>query len=263
MLTIKGRLIVLGALTATGLSVLVGAGWVKGQIALSEASTAAAEADKLRLVTDMRLANGELVLAAMDTIIDKAEGAIQPERQKTIDSAIATLKSNTDAATALATSIGRPELTQTLKADIVEVEQAIAVNLPLLVKAKASDAEFAGLDDAIDGAGERLNSALSQLSLKAEAALQAQLASVGDTARSSSFWLMAIAGGFFALLTAVNFFTSRFITRSLWQFGSLARTWRQSQMVNWIRSSLQKETRMRLGVLPTHSAISAVHLRNA
>jgi len=219
LLTINGRLIVLGVLTALAFLALVAAGWSKGQKAIAEAKSAALGAENLKHVNDMRLANGDLVLAAMDSIIDKAEGAIQPDRQRAIEAAIAALKANTSAAITLAGSIEQPGLTKSLEADIVEIERAIAIDLPLLVRSGASIEEFASLDDAIDGAGQRLNTALGQLSERAEKMLQTQLSSIGDTARSSAFWLMGLAAGFLVTITTINFLTSRFIKRSLWQFG--------------------------------------------
>ena len=217
--SIKRRLILLGAVTAIGFSSLVAIGWIQGTAAIAEAGRATDYTQSLKTINEMRLANGEMVLAAMDTIIDKAEGSIQPERQDIIETSLQMLKSNTDVAIALARDLGRPELTLSFAADIAEVEQAIGRDLPELVGRQASDAEFAVLDDAIDGGGARLSEALAELATGARSRVQEQLASIDETARNSRNWQMILAGGFLLIIMGVTYLTARYVIRSLFQFG--------------------------------------------
>jgi len=218
LLTIRNRLIALGLLTAVGFSSLVFTGWYNGTITVHMADEADIFSDEIHAVTDMRLANVNLVLAAMDSIIDRAEGQIQPERQEIIQNSIDTIRKNSKYAAEMAGMLGRPELTETIEADLAEVEQAIAVDLVELIASKASEEQFAALDDAIDGGGERLNASLAVLAELGNEAVKRDLLKVKETAQSSSNWLIAISTGFLLFIGLATFFTARYISLSLSRF---------------------------------------------
>jgi methyl-accepting chemotaxis protein len=218
VLTIRNRLIALGLLTAVGFSSLVLTGWYNGTITVHMADEADMFSDEIHAVTDMRLANLNLVLAAMDSIIDRAEGQIQPERQEIIQNSIDTIRKNSKYAAEMASMLGRPELTDTIEADLAEVEQAIAVDLVELIASKASEEQFAALDDAIDGGGERLNASLAVLAELGNEAVKRDLLKVKETAQNSSNWLIAISTGFLLFIGLATFFTARYISLSLSRF---------------------------------------------
>ena len=122
--------------------------------------------DALKHVTNMRVQTLKLLLAAMDSIIDKHEGIIQAERMDTINQAVASL--NDSATSVVAESIspeekavanGMPEAIQTLG-------KAIQVDLAKLIENSGQEeqrieAEFAGIDDRIDSDGEQLGVSLN------------------------------------------------------------------------------------------------------
>ena len=87
-ITIKGRLIALGLITVAGFASLVAVGWYSGSRTVEAAREAETLRENIHIINEMRLANIELVLAAMDSIIDKSEGKLLPERQETIDTSI-------------------------------------------------------------------------------------------------------------------------------------------------------------------------------
>jgi len=218
-ITIKGRLIALGLITAAGFAGLVAVGWYSGSRTVDAVQEAETLRENIHVINEMRLANVELVLAAMDSIIDKAEGKLLPERQETINSSIAFIRENIDEAVAMSTVLGNPKATETMVQDLAEVEQAIAVDLPRLIAENASDDEFAALDDAIDGGGERLNDTLTTLSEAGNAAVKARLVSVGTTADWAKTMLVALAGAFMVVVGLVTLLIVRYVVGSLAGFG--------------------------------------------
>ena len=100
-MSIKGRMIVMALAAVTGLTIL-------GLLQVYSASvvrSATERGEELRhqidILSNMRLQNIEMLLAAMDSIIDKAEGQVQPERQETIDAAVAYIRQHSDVVAAI------------------------------------------------------------------------------------------------------------------------------------------------------------------
>ncbi|MEQ8804766.1 MAG: hypothetical protein RIE16_03245, partial [Rhodospirillales bacterium] len=83
-MTIRGKIILIGILSVVALTVLEGLAMAVGQRVDAAVSRMGQIQIQVEQVTAMRLANFEMVLAAMDTIVDKAEGQIQPERKKVV-----------------------------------------------------------------------------------------------------------------------------------------------------------------------------------
>ncbi|HQF31839.1 MAG TPA: methyl-accepting chemotaxis protein, partial [Hyphomicrobiales bacterium] len=206
-MTIRSRLYLIGGVVISGFLVLAGIGWYEGE----KVKTAMDEAAKLRAeiaeISRMRLAGVELVLAAMDSIIDRDEGAIQPERQMIITSAIGTIRNGIPAAQATAEMTGKTGLLGSFDADFAELVQAVQVDLKTLIESRASMEEFAALDDAIDGGGERAMASLAELADAGGAALQARLEEAQAAAAESetiqlamTFVLLVVLGGLIVVL---------------------------------------------------------------
>ncbi|WP_319583142.1 methyl-accepting chemotaxis protein [uncultured Pseudodesulfovibrio sp.] len=124
--------------------------------------------EQLELVKSMRLAQTDLLLAAMDSIVDKSEGRIAPERMEAIDRTSEYLLNNAEA---LLQAADTPEE----KADVERVGQSVAafvdsvrVKLKGLIENSARrldeiEADFARMDDEIDGAGAVIEDNLTEL----------------------------------------------------------------------------------------------------
>ncbi len=90
-LSVRQRLMTLGAAAIVGIGSMLAVGWYQNtQISAAILDSIAIKNDVER-INEMRLANQSMVLAAMDTIIDRGEGRIQPERVEIINAAIALL----------------------------------------------------------------------------------------------------------------------------------------------------------------------------
>ncbi|MXN43896.1 methyl-accepting chemotaxis protein [Shinella kummerowiae] len=174
-LSVSSRLATLGAAAFLGFGTMLAAGWYGGTTIRDASEAAVGIQNKVDTVQAMRLANVDLVLVAMDSIIDREEKAIQPERLKIIDGSLKTLKEGAGAAKALAAELGKPTMLDPFEGDLQQVEKAIAVDLKKMIEDGAPFEAFAALDDAIDGGGERITATLGALAEEGSALLEARV----------------------------------------------------------------------------------------
>ncbi|OJT98226.1 MAG: methyl-accepting chemotaxis protein [Rhizobium sp. 63-7] len=198
-LSVRQRLLSLSVAAIIGFGSVIVVGWYQN----SQVNTALDRANTIQtsvgIVNEMRTANLDLVLAAMDTIIDRDEKTIQPERMQTIQASIRALSDGRQILRNLAADLGAEALVGTYEADLKELQQAIAVDLKSMVEKGAPVEEYGKLDDAVDGAGARMGAVLKTLSTDGGKLV---VKSVADAkAISSSALLYQLAFGLIALLT--------------------------------------------------------------
>ncbi|RME64401.1 MAG: hypothetical protein D6782_08345 [Alphaproteobacteria bacterium] len=163
---------------------------------------AQAAALELRQKTNaMKLELHELLLVAMDVLVDKDDGVVAPARQAEIDNFIAHLE---EQRASLATS-GLGGRTQALWLEMAEslaaLDASIRRDLRAAVEGRAPPARFAELDDRIDHLGQALEqqmvgvvSVAQEAYEKASAAARATLRRLGFTL-GGTIMLMALAIG--------------------------------------------------------------------
>lgn len=126
-------------------------------------------------LADMRLARAELVLAAMDSIVDRKSGAIGSERLGIIADSVDKLTAGLDAAKIIGVEVGMDDVAEEIRAEIAVLDKAAREDLKQLVESHAADADFDKIDDAIDGAGTQLALTLNRLALGAKASMSVRL----------------------------------------------------------------------------------------
>src|SRR5215217_6482856 len=117
-LSVNSRLATLGTAALLGFSSMIGVGWYQSArvaAALDHATIAQAAIAK---ASDLRLTGIELILVAMDTIVDRDDGQVAPERLKTISDSLATLEAGRGDMLAIATAAAKPELMNTFDTDL-------------------------------------------------------------------------------------------------------------------------------------------------
>lgn len=175
-LSVRQRLWTLGAAAIVGFGSMIAIGWYENSRVGSALERATIALDSVKRITEMRIANLDLVLTAMDTIIDRDEKVIQPERMKVIETSLQMLDTGGGDLRALAAEIGKPQLLSAYDADLAEVQKAIQVDLKTMVENGAPAEAYAKLDDAIDGAGERLRETLKLMTEEGGALVAARVA---------------------------------------------------------------------------------------
>ncbi|WEX76324.1 methyl-accepting chemotaxis protein [Sinorhizobium numidicum] len=192
-LSVSQRLATLAGAAFLGFGSVLAVGWYEERGSEETLEKAVIAQRGMKTVEEMRLAGLELVLAAMDTIVDRDERRIQPERAARIKASLQILDTKKADVEALARLLGRPEILSSFDADLAELRKAIEADLKTLVEAGAQADEFARIDDAIDGGGERMGAALAQLGEAAAELASTRIVETQDASRNA-FMLQATAG---------------------------------------------------------------------
>ncbi|SIQ20263.1 methyl-accepting chemotaxis protein [Rhizobium sp. RU20A] len=197
-LSVRQRLTLLGATALLGFGSMLATGFyqnIQVEAALDLADSAQAN---VRIIDKMRLANAEVVLAAMDTIIDREEKVVQPERLKIIENDFKIL-SDVTALRAVAVETGQGDTLNRFEADVAEMKSAIAVDLKAMVENGAPGEAYDAIDDTIDGAGERVKQSLEAISNAGAAFAAERVAEAGE--RSHNTLVLQIVIGLVAMIT--------------------------------------------------------------
>jgi methyl-accepting chemotaxis protein len=192
-----------GAFAGLGATIAISA---YGNISVNKALSGSVAAEQFNQeITGMRLANTELVLAAMDSIIDADAKAIPADRMNIITQNSELLKNGTSELVGLAKAQGLTEIADTLTSDINALTAAIQTDLVNMIQTGAEPSAYAKIDDVIDGAGERVTQSLATL---AEAAGKLQFQHIQNAGNSvtSTFYIQLLAG--LAALAAVSLIVS-------------------------------------------------------
>jgi uncharacterized coiled-coil DUF342 family protein len=150
--------------------------------------------EQSKAMYDMRDSVLLLTLAAMDTIVDKADGRMYPERITEADDALADIMKAMPGVEGFAKSIGKEDIAADVKEKITFVHSKTVVDLKRAVETYASEETFAQLDDDIDGtAGE----ALEQVTVLAQSANE-KMAKITNSIHSD-IWIvgLSLAGAYF------------------------------------------------------------------
>jgi methyl-accepting chemotaxis protein len=201
-LSVSQRLGTLGFAAFIGIGSMLAVGWYQNSHVDQALDKAIIAQDAIRNAGVMRLTSVELTLVAMDTIVDREEREVAPERVKAIADFIATLSAGKPAAMELAASLGKPEIMATFDADLAEITTAIQVDLKKMVEEGAPADAYGAIDDTIDGAGERMAATLGKLYEEAGLALGARVADA--TARSRESLQFQIAVGLLAMASLMG-----------------------------------------------------------
>lgn len=113
-LSVSQRLATLAGAAFVGFGSVLGVAWYEGRHANDALQGALAAQNGLTTVDEVRLATTNLVLNAMDSIIDREEGAIQPARAASIAEILKLLETKSTDIKALAGLIGGSDALSTL-----------------------------------------------------------------------------------------------------------------------------------------------------
>ncbi len=207
--TIRNKIILIGVVSALALTSVQGIAFLVGARINASVATSAQTNEKLTLAENMKRANLELILAAMDSIIDKEEGQIQAERKEVIAASIKSLKENGAKLIELEETRSGKEAMSQIVAKIAPLAQGIQVDLSKLIESKASIEEFAKIDDVIDTYGEGMSAALGTYSRTVKAEFDKSINDVQAALETSAkggtaAYLIALA-----VLSAILFFVGK------------------------------------------------------
>ncbi len=202
--SIKGRLMILGALAIAGLLVQLAITLVTGGLVADKGDQAQDRVQAVRHVRDMQTATLRLMFTAMDSLVDRADGTVNAERRAAIAEAAAVLRAEAGQITALADTPEEKALAKEAAASVEPLIKGIETDMVAMIQRHASDDELAGLDDVIDGHGEAMIAALQ----KYEASMRSETDQTFDalhgttvTARNLTIATFVLGMGIMGFLT--------------------------------------------------------------
>jgi methyl-accepting chemotaxis protein len=214
-MSISQRLMTLGITAFTGIGVIVGLGWYQQTKVEEELLRITQISSLLQTMNELKSTNLDLILTAMDTIVDKDDKVVHPERLQTMKQSTTYLQQEMASVKTLATLLGRSDLAESLPRDIEKVAQLILVDLKALVESGADDDKFDAIDDAIDGTGEQISSRLQDLTELAAARSQATVEETQDVLKSSLAMQLSFGLAAMVLVGLLQYMQGRIIRRSI------------------------------------------------
>jgi methyl-accepting chemotaxis protein len=189
---IKTKLVTMGVMAIASMAILV---WLffdtSGKVKEAD-GVVSKEIVHLQALVDLRMAGKELVLAAMDSIVDQLEGKILKERRDVMDESLNLFKAEKDRlieAAEEAGQLGKVANGRALAAQILEgvaqLEQAATIDLESALRRQDED-DLERLDTVIDEAGEELDKGLGMLQNASAEELQEAMDGLGDQVETST-----------------------------------------------------------------------------
>ena len=117
--TIKVKLVFMGVVAVAALAILSVISWNAGKVVRKTTNENQVMLEQAQRISDLRVGTTEMMLAAMDSIIDADEGYVYDERLEVMDASIEALRSSQDLIESAASRIGKPELIKVLGRRIV------------------------------------------------------------------------------------------------------------------------------------------------
>lgn len=207
----------IGILAIAGISVIAASSELGINSLKYAVDKASQRQEQLRTVESMRRTTLDVMLAAMDSIIDKDEGTVQPEREQVIAEGIEFLKKNAKPLMELADTDEERALAGTIAKDIDRLEDGLKNKLYQAIENRADAAAFAEIDDVLDAYGEGLNDKLGGIARS----VRAEMTEANEIQNATMDGIQNIVRAAFLLtlfvLLPVLYFVSRGITRPVRQ----------------------------------------------
>jgi methyl-accepting chemotaxis protein len=205
--TIKSKLISIGFVAVLGQTLLVASILWVNSILKESFAFAEVRSAQLAAVEEMRREILTVMLGAMDSIIDKDEGKIQPDRMKNMSEGIGKLESGTKTLQSYADTPEEKSVGQALSASVADLKSGIMNNLVNAVEKHAGEPAFAEIDDILDKTGETIGDGLA----KYESSLRNELA---EAKQEQETWLgrLSLISGLTYAITTLLVILGLFIT---------------------------------------------------
>ncbi len=210
-LSIAKKMIVLGATVVVTMSLMGGISFFSNSSVRSSVELQTERNEEIDLVNDMLVAQLHLMLAAMDSIIDKDEGRIAPERRALINDNVTFINNSLASLQAMADTAEEKKLAKEIKEDFAKLAEGIQVRLVRLIESRAADSEFLKMDDVLDTYGDGVEAKLYRIKESvAGEVTRATLAAERVLSRSSLLGLVVFCVAL-ALILPILFVISRSI----------------------------------------------------
>ena len=239
---------------------------------------------QLSLLNEMMRSHGSLMLAAMDSIIDKDEGQIDPDRLTSMNENISFMSEHLDDLLELSDTEEEKEAANVIKDIFPKLAKGIRVDLKKAIETRASQLEFAEIDDVLDNYGDPIEEELvkiyasiskEQIEATALSTLRnAQISLLNEMIKAHSALMLAAMDSIIdkdegtiepERLKIINE-TAGFISDHLNDLVELADTGEEKQLAQLINDTFPEQVeRIRVGLLALikQSGVELTHIHEA
>jgi len=154
--TVTRKLFAISMGFSLALAIMVGNALWTGRIVTDANDTSAQRNKQLQMVNQLLLAHSELMLAAMDSIIDKDEGVVHADRKQTIDAHAVFVEKGMADLLNLADTQEEKRLAREVSDSFPKLVKVIQTDLVRLIEQRGDAAVFARIDDQLDAAGSSI-----------------------------------------------------------------------------------------------------------
>ncbi|MGO4439534.1 methyl-accepting chemotaxis protein [Rhizobium sp. RAF56] len=190
--SVSQRLWTLGGAAFIGVAAMVAVGVYENTQTSNALHRANATQDIVDDVSAMRLAAVDLVLATMDTIVDRGERSVHADRLEIMNKSIEKLTEGSSAVTRLAGEIDNAASVASYDTDVAALRKLALVDLKGLVEAGADDKAFGEIDDKLDAAGDKLTTLFEKLTTAGSALAENHVDAAGETAAGSLYYQIGL-----------------------------------------------------------------------
>jgi methyl-accepting chemotaxis protein len=209
--TIKTKLFITGFVAVVAVALLAFMSWNSGNTVRRATKENQVMLDQAQRLSDLRVSTIEMVLAAMDSIIDADEGYVYDERLEVMDSAIEDLRNNQELIKNAAERLDRPELAGEVAELTTTIDRIVRQELVQAIEAREGEEVFASFDDDIDEFGEGLVDVLAEMEDAIAVKLRESSLSLNETVDDNSS--LSVSSGLVFIIMLVGFLT--FMARSI------------------------------------------------
>ena len=209
--TIKTKLFITGFVAVVAVALLAFMSWNSGKTVGRATKENQVMLDQAQRLSDLRVSTIEMVLAAMDSIIDADEGYVYDERLEVMDSSIEALRNNQELIKNAAERIGRPELSGEVAELTSTIDRIVRQELVQAIEAREGEEVFAGFDDDVDEFGEGLVDVLAEMEDAIAVKLRESSHALNKTVDDNSS--LSVWSGFGFIFILIGFLT--FMARSI------------------------------------------------
>ncbi|SMD15321.1 HAMP domain-containing protein, partial [Fulvimarina manganoxydans] len=214
-MSISGRIRLLIGLMIAAFGAIGVAAYLESKVLIQTSDDLDMIQTLVRDVSDLRTNVIDVTLAAMDSIVDKSDGSVHPDRMALMRDGMDAAKSSIAAARTLAERIERPDLVQGIEQNVAILEKGILETLPRLIEAKADASAFAQIDDVIDDTADAVNDNLKELSALAFDRLNDRVDRSREEANFATTLQIGSALAALVLLASIAYLLNRSIGASL------------------------------------------------
>ncbi len=214
-LSISQRLMVSGGAAICAIATMLAIGSYKSS-QLDHALLSAIDIkNKVEIINDLRLSAVEITLAAMDTIIDRDEGKIKPERQAIFDKNSQQLSTNIPVVKEVAGQLGIAGNLANYETGLKLLLQHAGPELKTLVETHANDDAYAHIDDDIDQAGDKVVETLEALYNSGNKLVEQQVAEATGASKASMGMQLIVGLVAFILVFALQIINTKSILNGI------------------------------------------------